>query len=92
MLNPFANDDEVLSIGELCIENGFDSIELYGELSIAYNNDGLIQAKALQDFANRLVAVLENAADNGEFDNQNNQSNQNPDSQTTREWVDNPFA
>ncbi|MFC0821129.1 hypothetical protein [Moraxella marmotae] len=92
MLNPFANDDEVLSIGELCIENGFDSIELYGELSIAYNNDGLIQAKALQDFANRLVAALENAADNGEFDNQNNQSNQNPDSQTAREWVDNPFA
>lgn len=60
MIHPFENDEQVLTIGDLTIENHFDAIQIFGELSIAKCQDGLTQAMALQDFANRLVAALKN--------------------------------
>ncbi|OOR82969.1 hypothetical protein [Moraxella canis] len=60
MIHPFKNDDQVLTIGDLTIENHFDAVQIFGELCITKCQDGLAQAVALQDFANRLVAALEN--------------------------------
>ncbi|OAV00273.1 MULTISPECIES: hypothetical protein [Moraxella] len=60
MIHPFKNDEQVLTIGDLTIENHFDVVQIFGELSIAKCQDGLTQAMALQEFTNRLVAALEN--------------------------------
>ena len=59
MIDPFKNDSQVLNIGGLCIENGLDSIQIYGELIIRPDQDGLTQAKALHEFAQALILALE---------------------------------
>lgn len=60
MIHLFKNDEQVLTIGDLTIENHFDVVQIFGELSIAKCQDGLAQAVALQEFANLLVAALKN--------------------------------
>ena len=60
MIHPSKNDEQVLTIGELTTENHFDVVQIFGERSITKCQDGLTQAMALQDFANRLVAALKN--------------------------------
>ncbi|MPW64670.1 hypothetical protein [Moraxella catarrhalis] len=60
MIHPFKNDEQVLTIGDLTIENHFDVVQIFGELSIAKCQDGLTKAMALQEFANLLVAALKN--------------------------------
>lgn len=59
MIDPFDNDSQVLSIGGLCIENGFDAVQIYGELIIRPDQDGLTQAKALHEFTQALIQALE---------------------------------
>lgn len=82
MIDPFNNDSQVLNIGGLCIENGLDAIQIYGELIIRPNQDGLTQAKALKDFAQALITALEQSPE--------------PQDQTTAfippDHIDNPFA
>lgn len=86
---PFDNDHDVLSIGGLTIENGLDSISIYGELEIYPTTDGLLQAQALQDFANALVAKLEGMKN---LTNQSNHTNDNANLQVKNEKITNPFA
>ncbi|UNU73978.1 hypothetical protein LU293_03545 [Moraxella nasovis] len=77
----FQNDAQVLSIGNLTIENGTTSIIISGDVEINQTDTGRQQAKALQEFANALIAW---------FDEQGTQEIQpvtNPLSE-----VDNPFA
>lgn len=82
-ITPFDNDHEALSIGGLTIENGLDSVLMYGELMITKSKDGLAQAKALQVISSQLVMALEQMADL-------------PDEPsmvlTQAETIDNPFA
>ncbi len=82
-MTPFDNDHEVLTIGGLTIENGLDTVALFGELTIAKSKDGLAQAKALQAISSQLVAVLEQMTDL-------------PDEMSVAtaqvEEIDNPFA
>lgn len=59
IIDPFHNDSQVLTIGGLCIENGLDAVQIYGELIIRPDQDGLTQAKALQDLAQALISALQ---------------------------------
>lgn len=82
-ITPFDNDHEVLTIGGLTIENGLDTVVLFGELTITKSKDGLTQAKALQAISSQLVTALEQMADL-------------PDEMSVAtapvEEIDNPFA
>lgn len=82
MIHPFENDNQVLSIGGLSIENGLDAIEIYGELILRRDVDGLSQAKALQEFAQALVAALEQPSIAGA----------DPVAFVPPDRIDNPFA
>ena len=82
-MTPFDNDHEVLTIGGLTIENGLDTVVLFGELTIAKSKDGLAQAKALQAISSQLVTVLEQMA---------NLPDEMSVATAPVEEIDNPFA
>ena len=82
-ITPFDNEHETLSIGGLTIENGLDSVLMYGELMITKSKDGLTQAKALQAISNQLVTALEQVADLPDEPSM---------ALTQAEVIDNPFA
>lgn len=58
MFKPFAGD-ESSSIYDLTLENAEDRINIYGNLQITKDQEGLKTAKALQNFINELVSTLE---------------------------------
>lgn len=82
-MTPFDNDHEVLTIGGLTIENGLDTVVLFGELTITKSKDGLTQAKALQAISSQLVTALEQMADLPDEPSM---------ALTQAEVIDNPFA
>ena len=59
MFKPFENGTESASIDDLTLENQLDCINIYGNLQITKDQDGLKTAKALQAFINDVVAALE---------------------------------
>lgn len=60
-MDVFANDSEVLQIGALTIENGFDGVSISGDVSIAKTNIGRTQAQMLYEFAQALMTAFEGA-------------------------------
>ena len=60
-LTPFADDAASISIDKLTIENGTDSIALYGSLDISRDKQGLAHARALQALLDQAVRYLEAA-------------------------------
>ncbi|MCA3182255.1 MAG: hypothetical protein INH12_00640 [Cupriavidus sp.] len=58
-LTPFANESEVLAIGEMTIENRLDRVSIYGSLDLTRDKAGLSMAKALKANLDLIVASLE---------------------------------
>ena len=56
---PYANESDVLRIGELEIENRLDRVSLTGDVVLTKDKTGLAQAKELQSLIGRVVKVLE---------------------------------
>jgi hypothetical protein len=60
---PFQNETDTTTIGDLTIENRVDQLELYGSLSITRDQNGLRQALALKKIIDDAVAHLQAASD-----------------------------
>jgi hypothetical protein len=60
---PFANDSQSQSVGDLTIENGTDKVSLYGSLNLTRDKAGLKQARALKAILDVAVRVLEQHSD-----------------------------
>jgi len=56
---PYANEADVLRIGDLEIENRVDRVTLTGDLVLTKDKAGLALAKELQSLIGRVVKVLE---------------------------------
>ncbi|WP_323841617.1 MULTISPECIES: hypothetical protein [unclassified Moraxella] len=78
----FQNDHEVLTIGNLTIENNLGSVVIHGDVEIGVDEVGVLHAKALYDFAKNLVQTLE----------QPSNLLKNKPSPNHIDTMDNPFA
>lgn len=58
-LDPFANEEDSLEIGDMTIENRLDQIAIYGDIQLTRDKRGLEQAKALKAVLDAVVDVLE---------------------------------
>ena len=56
---PYANESDVLEIGNLSIENRIDRISLSGDIDLTLDKPGLAMAKQLQKLLADVVAQLE---------------------------------
>ena len=56
---PFANEADVITIGNLEIENRLDRVSFVGDLVITKDKAGLALAKVLQTLLGRVVKALE---------------------------------
>ena len=56
---PYANESDVIRIGDLEIENRVDRVSLTGDVVITLDKEGLALAKELQSLMNRVVKALE---------------------------------
>ena len=56
---PYANESDVLEIGNLSIENRIDRISLSGDIDLTLDKPGLALAKQLQKLLGDVVAHLE---------------------------------
>lgn len=59
MFKPFEKGVESHSIHDLTLENALDHINIYGDLQINKDQEGLVIAQTLQTFFNELVTTLE---------------------------------
>ncbi len=62
-LQPFQNESQSLSIGELTVENRVDQVEFYGSLAITRDKAGLQRARELKAVVDATLAQLEAATD-----------------------------
>ena len=62
-LQPFKNETESITIGQLTIENRLDQVELYGSLSITRDQAGLALALQLQSVLDAVIDHLQHASD-----------------------------
>ncbi len=62
-LQPFQNESQSVSIGDLTVENRVDQVELYGSLSITRDKTGLQRARELKAVVDATLAQLEAATD-----------------------------
>jgi hypothetical protein len=58
---PFANEADVLQVGNLSIENRLDRITLDGDVDLTLDKPGLAKAKLLHQLLGEVVAKLESA-------------------------------
>jgi len=56
---PYANEADVLRIGDLEVENRIDRVSLTGDMVITMDKAGLALAKELQSLIGRIVKALE---------------------------------
>ena len=56
---PYANEADVLRIGDLEIENRVDRVSFTGDLVLTKNKTGVALAKELQSLMERVVRALE---------------------------------
>lgn len=56
---PYANESDVLEIGNLTVENRVDRISLSGDIDLTLDKPGLALAKQLQKLLADVVAQLE---------------------------------
>ncbi len=57
-MEPFQNEADVTSIGQLTIENRTDRISISGSLDITRDKAGLQNARALKQLFDEIVTVL----------------------------------
>ncbi len=57
-LNPYANEADVLQIGGLTIENRLDRITIAGDIDLTLDQQGLAQARELNELLGAVVARL----------------------------------
>ncbi|MGB4346121.1 MAG: hypothetical protein WBJ21_06955 [Burkholderiaceae bacterium] len=62
-LQPFQNEADSITIGELTIENRLDQLELYGSLAISRDQTGLQLALELKGLIDEAVRHLQSVAD-----------------------------
>ncbi len=62
-LQPFDNETQSVSLGDLTIENRLDQLEIYGSLIITRDQAGLALALQLKQLLDDTVAVLQQAQD-----------------------------
>lgn len=74
----FNNDDEVLNIGNLSIENQLGSVLIHGDVQIGADDIGRMQARALYEFATKLLRSVNQAHDDGAIINRDTDSIDNP--------------
>lgn len=60
---PFENETQSISIGELTIENRLDQLEIYGALAITRDQAGLQLAQEMQALLNETVRILQAQTD-----------------------------
>ncbi len=58
-MQPFANDADSIEIAGLTIENGTDSIAVYGNLDLTRDKPGLEKARTLKAILDAVVQALE---------------------------------
>lgn len=63
MFKAFENGTESHSIHDLTLENQEDRVNIYGNLQITKDQQGLAAAKALQAYLNDIVKTLEQSSD-----------------------------
>lgn len=63
MFKAFENGTESHSIHDLTLENQEDRVNIYGNLQITKDQQGLAAAKALQTYLNDIVKTLEQSSD-----------------------------
>ena len=56
---PFANEADVLEIGNLMLENRLDRITLSGDVDLTADQAGLAAARRLHEVVGAIVAALE---------------------------------
>lgn len=56
---PYANEADVLTIGQLSIENRLDRITISGDVDLTADQAGLADARALHQLLGEVVAWLE---------------------------------
>lgn len=56
---PFANEADVLQVGNLSIENRLDRISIMGDVDLTADQRGLAAARALHALLGQVVAALE---------------------------------
>ncbi|WP_215404226.1 hypothetical protein [Janthinobacterium sp. JC611] len=59
---PYANESDVLEIGNLTIENRIDRVSISGDIDLTLDKPGLVLAKQLQKLLADVVAQLEKQA------------------------------
>ncbi|MES3025852.1 MAG: hypothetical protein V4857_30095 [Pseudomonadota bacterium] len=59
---PYANEADVLQIGNLMVENRLDRITVSGDLDLTADKPGLAQARLLHRLLGEIVASLEGQA------------------------------
>lgn len=62
-LQPFQNEADSITIGELTVENRLDQLELYGALAITRDKAGLRLALEIKALIDATVQQLQNTAD-----------------------------
>jgi hypothetical protein len=55
---PFADDAQSLSLGDLTIENGTDKVSIYGSIDVTRDKAGLKKARELKVVLDALVRTL----------------------------------
>lgn len=58
---PFANEADVLNIGQLMVENRVDRVTLSGDVDLTMDQVGLAHARALHQLLGDVLAKLEQA-------------------------------
>ena len=56
---PFANESDVLTLGNLAIENRVDRVTLHGDVELTRDREGLALAKELKAVIDATVKALE---------------------------------
>lgn len=59
---PFANEADVVEIGNLTIENRLDRITIAGDVDLTLDKAGLVKARALQQLVGAVLAKMEEGA------------------------------
>ena len=65
--NPFANETDAQSLGNLVLENRLDRLAIYGDLDLTRDQSGLQHAKQLKNLLDAVVKQLESEAAQGQL-------------------------